>query len=71
MSFSTMVVIGEKIDIDRAWSPADFFLAVAAELLLRSCMPLQQRARRQVGCDREAHIDECRLVGALPQGGVR
>src|SRR5215831_14723549 len=60
------VVIGEDIDVGRAWAVAFFLGTVAAKPqfdVLRAC---QQFARTERGLNRNDEIDEMRLVFESP-----
>src|SRR5215468_8927292 len=64
------VVIGDEVDIDRPRPPAALLAALASEGALDRLRARQQRARREAGFDRDAEIDERRLVFDPPRGGA-
>src|SRR5262245_58365291 len=61
------IVIGDEVDIDRTRAPAAFLAALASERALDRLRPSQKRARREAGFDRDAEIDERRLVFDPPR----
>ena len=60
------VVIGDDVDVGGARAVALFVRAVAAELQLDRLRARQQFARAERGLDRDAQIDEGRLVFEAP-----
>src|SRR5215831_8950579 len=64
------IVIGDEVDIDRTRAPAAFLAALASERALDRLRPSQKRARREAGFDRDAEIDERRLVFDPPRRGA-
>ena len=64
------VVIGDEIDIDRPRPPAALLAALASERVLDRLRACEQRVRREAGFDRNAEIDERRLVFDPPRRGA-
>src|SRR5215510_2833396 len=64
------IVIGDEVDIDRTRAPAAFLAALASERALDRLRPGEKRARRKAGFDRDAEIDERRLVFDPPGWGA-
>jgi len=66
-SVDAEVVVGEQVEIERARPPAPLMGAVAAERPLDPVQGEQQRVRIEVGVDRDAGVDEARLLLVAPR----
>src|ERR1035437_8569852 len=56
------VAIGDDVDVGGAWAPALLVRAVATKLQFDDLRPRQQIARAERGLDRDAQVDERRLI---------